>query len=60
MFCVEILENGRSALLVMTESGFWMSDYRMLSHDSMTEEVQQTVCLSKTKVFKSLLVFPLK
>lgn len=43
MFCVEILENGRSALSVMTESGLWMSDYRMLSHDSMTEEVQQTL-----------------
>lgn len=40
VFSVEMLQNRRSALLVMAESGLWRSDYRMLSHASMTEEVQ--------------------
>lgn len=50
MFSVEMLENGRSALPEMAESGLWGADYRMLSPDSMTEEVQQSARLSKMKV----------
>lgn len=46
IFCAEILENERSALLVIAESGLWRSDYRMLSYDSMTGEVQWTFHLS--------------